>query len=168
MDGWQLVTLVSIHWRSSLLNPYSIEIFLYKPLRPKVFSRFEICINILVSSFWFIWISVPMLWVYAHCKYFNSFSAGRQNLTLKDGPRAGRVNMDPTQIFYLTIIFYFSASLCSWLGIIAVPQWRLTRRVKNVHIYWKQSGRHKVILLLPGLSQIFVDSLVSFFLSVVI
>ena len=38
-----------------------------------VFFQFEI-INVLVSSFAFIWI--PMLWVYSHNKYFNSFKAG--------------------------------------------------------------------------------------------
>ena len=49
-------------------------------------SQFEIIINVLFSSFRFIWI--PMLWVYGHYKYFNSFSAGtvfiRQNLTSTD------------------------------------------------------------------------------------
>ena len=48
--------------------------------------RFEIIINILVSVFRFIWI--PMLWVYGHYKYLNSYSVGidfrRQNLTSVD------------------------------------------------------------------------------------
>ena len=43
-------------------------------------------IDVLVSSFCFIWI--PVLWVYAHWKYFNSFSVGtvfiRQNLPSTD------------------------------------------------------------------------------------
>ena len=48
--------------------------------------QFEIIIDVLVSSFWFLW--KTMLWVYGHYKYFNSFSAGtvfiRQNLTSVD------------------------------------------------------------------------------------
>ena len=50
------------------------------------FFYFEIVIDVLVSSFWFIWI--PMLWVYGHHNFFNSSSAGidfrRQNLTSTD------------------------------------------------------------------------------------
>ena len=49
----------------------------------RVFS-FKIILNVLVTSFRCIWIS--MLWVYGHYKYYNSFCAGfefrRQNLTL--------------------------------------------------------------------------------------
>ena len=49
------------------------------------FFQIKIIINVLVSSFWFIWI--PMLWVYENYKYFYSYSAGidfsRQNLTSK-------------------------------------------------------------------------------------
>ena len=47
---------------------------------------FEIIINVSVRFFRFNWI--PMLWVYDHYKYFNSFSAGtvfmRLNLTTTD------------------------------------------------------------------------------------
>ena len=50
--------------RYTYFNTYSSEIFLYKPWRPKDFIQFEIVINVLVSSFRFIWI--PMLWVYDH------------------------------------------------------------------------------------------------------
>ena len=39
-----------------------------KPWRPKGFCQYEIIINVLISSFRFIWISV--LWVYGHLKYF--------------------------------------------------------------------------------------------------
>ena len=50
------------------------------------FFRFEIIMNVLVSSYRFI--LIPMLWVYDHYKGFNSFSAGtvfmRQNLTSID------------------------------------------------------------------------------------
>ena len=50
------------------------------------FAQFEIIINVLVSSFWFIWI--PMLCAYGHYKNFYSYSAGidfrRQNLTSTD------------------------------------------------------------------------------------
>ena len=38
--------------------------FLYKPWKPKGFIHFEIIINVLVSSFWFMWIR--MWWVYDH------------------------------------------------------------------------------------------------------
>ena len=48
---------VSLH-----INPSSAELFLFKPWEPKVFFQFEIIINILISSFWFIWI--PMLYFY--------------------------------------------------------------------------------------------------------
>ena len=60
--------------------------FVCKPWKPKGIFPFEIIINVLVSSFCFIWI--PMLWVCGHYEYFKSFSAGivfrRQNLTSVD------------------------------------------------------------------------------------
>ena len=40
----------------------SAEIVLYKPKRPKGFFQFEKILNVLVSSFRFIW--TPMVWVY--------------------------------------------------------------------------------------------------------
>ena len=46
-----------------LNNSYNLEIFVYKTWRPKFFIQFEIIVNVLDSSFGFIWI--PMLWVYA-------------------------------------------------------------------------------------------------------
>ena len=81
---------VKSHLQSvTTLNPLSLKalnIFLYKPWSPKGLFQFEIIINVLVSTFWFIWI--PMLWVYDQYKYFNSFSAGinfrRPNLTSID------------------------------------------------------------------------------------
>ena len=89
----------SIHF-SYILNLTTLNIFLYKPWRPKGFFQFEIIITVLVSSFRFIWI--PMLWVYGHYKYFHSYSAGidfsrqnltsrRQILTTKVDPRTVRV-----------------------------------------------------------------------------
>ena len=102
--GWWMETVMTAYSRSpgrchrvrhkttihggSQINPYNAEIFLYKPNHEhqRGFLQFEIIINVLFSSFWFIWI--PMLWVYGHYKYFNSFSAGivfiRQNLTSVD------------------------------------------------------------------------------------
>ena len=44
------------------LNLESADIPFYKPLNPKCFFQFKIIINVLVSPFWFIWIT--MLWVY--------------------------------------------------------------------------------------------------------
>ena len=60
--------------------------FLHKLWRSKGLFQFEIIINVLVSTFWFIWI--PMLWVYGRYKYFYSHSAGsdfrHQNMTSTD------------------------------------------------------------------------------------
>ena len=65
-----------------------LEYFCINHRNKRVF-QFEIIINVLVSSFRFI--LLPMLWVYGHYKYFNSFSAGidfrRQHLTSKVDPR---------------------------------------------------------------------------------
>ena len=44
-----------------VFNPWSAEIRSYKPWRPKSFFQFELMMNILVSPFWLIWIT--MLWV---------------------------------------------------------------------------------------------------------
>ena len=49
---------------SHTLQPLKRWIDLWKPWRPKDFFKFEIIINVLVSSFWFIWI--PVVWVYGH------------------------------------------------------------------------------------------------------
>ena len=83
---------VGMHWKNNYFcvcqkfNPYSAELFVLKPWRLRDFCQFEIIINVLVSSFWFIWI--PMLQVYDHYKYFNHLSAGTvfilQNLTSTD------------------------------------------------------------------------------------
>ena len=55
-------------------------------METKGFFQFKINPNVLVSSFWFIWI--PMLWVYDRLKYIYSYSVGidfkRQNLTSTD------------------------------------------------------------------------------------
>ena len=47
-------------------NFYNAELFLLKPWRLKGFAQFEIIINVLVISFRFIWIGLPMLWVHGH------------------------------------------------------------------------------------------------------
>ena len=64
-----------------VIDPWSDELICKKTSQPN-----EIIINVLVSSFRFIWI--PMLWVYGNYKYFYSYSAGidfsRQNLTSTD------------------------------------------------------------------------------------
>ena len=64
-------------------------------METKGFIQFEIIINVLVSSFWFI--RIPMLWVYDDYKYYNSYSAEidfrRQILTSKVYPRAVRVKL---------------------------------------------------------------------------
>ena len=54
------------------------------------FFHFEIILDVSVRTFRFI--CIPILWVYGHYTYFNSFSAGTVfsglSLTPKDGPRA--------------------------------------------------------------------------------
>ena len=44
-----------------LFDSYNTQICLYKPWGPKFFFKFEIIINILVSSFHFIWLLTCML-----------------------------------------------------------------------------------------------------------
>ena len=65
-------------------------------METKVFFQFEIIINVLVRSFFFIWI--PMLWFYSRYKYFIFFSVGsdyrRQDLTSTD-VRFWRLNTLP-------------------------------------------------------------------------
>ena len=53
-------------------NPYSAGLILYKSWRPKGFNHIEIIINVLVISFLFIWI--PMLWVYRYMAIRNIFT----------------------------------------------------------------------------------------------
>ena len=107
--------------RRCQLNPYNAEIFVYKAWRSKGFFQFKIIINVLVSSFWVIWI--PMLWVYDLYKYFNSVSTGtvfiRQNLTSRrqilmyeDGPRFERVKH--RIVWYDLNAFHITLSLSSW------------------------------------------------------
>ena len=83
------------------VNPHNAQILLNKPWKPKGFVQIEIIINFLANSFRFI--LIPMLWVYCHYKYLDTFSTGpfytsasdvyrRQILSYKDGPRAERVN----------------------------------------------------------------------------
>ena len=64
---FQLVTIwlsVTNSTKQSVLKTAIVDLFI---------AHFEIIINVLVSSFRFIWI--PMLWVYGHQKYF-TFRAG--------------------------------------------------------------------------------------------
>ena len=64
-------------------KPWSAEIFSYKPLEQKGFFQFEIIINVLVSSFCFIWI--PQLCVYGHYNFsIISLWDRHQNLTSTD------------------------------------------------------------------------------------
>ena len=45
-------------------NPHNAGLISCESWKPKGFNQFESIINVLVSSFWFIWI--PVLWVYEH------------------------------------------------------------------------------------------------------
>ena len=63
----------------------TLKYFYISPGDCRIFFQFEIIINVLVSSFHFIWI--PMLWVYGHYNGCYCLSAAidfrRQNLTFK-------------------------------------------------------------------------------------
>ena len=62
---------------------------------------------LIVGSFHFI--LIPMLWVYDHYKYFNSFSAEivfiRQNMMYKDCPRTERVNVGELSVTLVQHLF---------------------------------------------------------------
>ena len=55
---WCAMTLYEVKMFDIVFNPWSTELFLYKPQKPKGFFQFETIINVLVSSFRFIWIPV--------------------------------------------------------------------------------------------------------------
>ena len=63
IDATLVQCLVFARWG---INPYNADIFLYKPQRPKGFSIWNHHICPIVSFFLFIWI--PILWVYSHYK----------------------------------------------------------------------------------------------------
>ena len=111
-SGWLILYQVC----TTVNNPCKAELFVFKPWRPKGYFLFEIIINVLVISFWFIWI--PMLWVYDHYKYFNSFNAGtvfiRQILMHKDGPRTERVNPGGSSELFNFILQSFEVVSLLW------------------------------------------------------
>ena len=76
----------------------TLEALKYFRITMETKDQFEIIINVLVSSFSYIWIL--MVWVYDHYKYLYSFSAGidfrRQILTFKIDLRAARVKFNLT------------------------------------------------------------------------
>ena len=77
-----------------------------KTLETKEFFQFEIITNVLVISSRCVWI--PMLWIYDHYHFCNSFSVGivfrRQILTSKGDPRAARVSMQCHER-YLSLLY---------------------------------------------------------------
>ena len=98
-------------WREAVWNNYTMwairypsnpEISLYKPWRPKGFYQFVIIINVLLSSFCFIW--KPILWVYDHYTFLiplvrRQFDVHRrQAMTSKDDPCAERVNSSSADV----------------------------------------------------------------------
>ena len=99
---------------------------MYKQWRPNIFFKFEVILNVLVNSYRIIWI--PMLCVYQHYTYLNSFSAGtdirRQILTSKDAPRAERVKWTVHAVSSVTLSigpcaadgarFFFGRSSSQW------------------------------------------------------
>ena len=87
--SWVCATTVNTYSANhdySRYNPDTAEIILCDSWRPKDYFQFEIIINVLVSSFWLIWI--PMWWVYGHYKNNYFYSAGidfrRRHLTSTD------------------------------------------------------------------------------------
>ena len=81
----------------------------------------EIIVNVLVSSFRFIWI--PILWVYGQYNFFNSFSAEivfkRQNLTSVDVRFCKKMKpvRHPTK-FPLFQLVYVKSSIGQWTIVI--------------------------------------------------
>ena len=108
------------------INLYNTELILYKPWRSKGLFQFEIIINVLVSSFRFIWI--PMLWVSAGnvCK--------RQNLTSTD-VRFWRIKTLPALkwvIQRVVWILWLSGSIL-WLGSFVAVVW------SGMTLIWQES-----------------------------
>ena len=71
--------------RATLAQRWNIFV---KTMETKGVFQFKIIINALLGSFRFIWIGLPMLWVYGHYNFRSSLSVGivfrRQILTSKD------------------------------------------------------------------------------------
>ena len=89
-----------------LIDPYNAEIILSKSWKPKGFNQFESIINVLVSSFWFIWI--PVLYGSTTISDIFIFTVRgstlvvriwRLYLTTKVDPRAVRVNPYNASVF---------------------------------------------------------------------
>ena len=86
----------------------------------RLFFHFEIIINVLGSSFLFVWI--PIVWVYGHYIYVHSFNAviafRRQNLTIKVDPRAVSVNPLTAGAANIRVfIFYYARHNFKWVKI---------------------------------------------------
>ena len=83
-DLWDVLSLTVT--RHPLRPTVTLTLKALKYFRLNYGDQFEIIINVLVSSFRFIWI--PMLWVYGHYKYITLISVSidfkRQNLTSTD------------------------------------------------------------------------------------
>ena len=90
------LSLVQRRRQWTRVQPTLIQRLVSVGLQRWIIFQFEIIINVLVSSFRFIWI--PMSSVYDHYKYSNSFSAGTvficQNLT-STGVRFWRIKTTP-------------------------------------------------------------------------
>ena len=73
------------------LSLHSADIFLYKPWKPKGFF--------LAGSLRIIWI--PMLWVYGHYKYSNSYSAGSLHVRIWLYRRQARTSKHDIELFLI-------------------------------------------------------------------
>ena len=129
---------------SDNLSPYNAEIFVYKPWKQKGFFQFEIIINVLFSSFCFIWI--PMLWMYGHCQFFNSFSGEivfrRQILTFTD-VRIWRLKTVPALLTLSSLSLPLSSSSTTSRELLSqfstCSGWRWLdggEKVKKIAMYW--------------------------------
>ena len=97
--------MINLRWWDSSFNMFNVQrwsVFV-KAIEKMDFSRFEIIINVLVSSFWFIWI--PMSWIYDHYKYCISSVQWPFLYALKG--MSSDVVSYPRYIFVSTLLFHW-------------------------------------------------------------
>ena len=127
------------------INPWNAKIYLYKSWKPKGCVQFKIIINVLVSSFRFIWI--PMLRVYGHYVFFFFLSVQGSTLDvriwrLKSIPRAERVKLvwltvhlsSPKMTEDYHVAEYYNVSRCKIWAIIY-------KYIKYINDSWSSQSR---------------------------
>ena len=121
--GWH-TDAVSVSCNEDYVNSYNAEIFYRNHWDKQVFSIW-IIINVLLSSFRFIWIL--LLWVYGYYNYFSALSAGIvftcQNLTSTD------------RFCHIKTARYFSSFEAGIANAISSFKWRtILLFMKNRHV----------------------------------